>query len=162
MLTLYRYHWALVMGPKNESNRRGSSRTGIRLHAKDPPSLDGRTRWIYEETDISLLAETMILVRIMIGKVKSRKLVLSITRDLPLVQDDPEWNCVIWVKDALNALQVEKRAMGDSILDWETVRSETINYVETKKAQRRFVDGSGFDATRPATWDLLQRKEIIR
>ena len=151
-----------MVGPNKERRKPGSPRTGLRLQAKDPPSLDGKTRWVYEETEIPLLTEKMILIRVMIGKVRRRQRLLSIARNLPLVQDDPEWNCVIWVKDTLNALQADKRAMGSSILDWATVRSETINYIETKKAQRRFEDGSGFDSTRPATWDLLQRKEIIR
>ena len=158
----HRYQWALLIGPKHESKRDGSCRNGIRLQAKDPPSFNGETHWLYEEAEVPLLSETMILVRVMIGKVNSKRRLLSIARDETLIQDEPWFNCVIWIRDALFSIQSDKRTMGKSLLDWAIVRDEAINYLETKKAQRRFEAGSGFDITRPATWDLLQRKELIR
>lgn len=82
-------------------------------------------------------------------------------RGTPIVQSDPNWNCVTWVKDALETLQVDGRALGTSQLDWKTVRDAAMGYCQEKRVQHRF-DGSGtFDIRKAPTYSLLEGRETI-
>ncbi|EAU39006.1 predicted protein [Aspergillus terreus NIH2624] len=62
------YHWALIVGLKIETD--GS--TGVRYHAKEWPRPEGGSTWLFEERSSRLLPSSMILVRIMVGKVTNR------------------------------------------------------------------------------------------
>ncbi|KAL3408143.1 hypothetical protein V8F44DRAFT_504610, partial [Aspergillus fumigatus] len=45
------------------------------------------------------------------------------------------WNCVFWVKEALETLKVNPKALGTSIIKWEKVRSAAMDYCQWKKDQ---------------------------
>lgn len=103
----------------------------------------------------------MLLVRVMIGKVVKMDRLEKAVRGTPVVQSDRNWNCVIWVKDALEALQVGERAMGTCELGWTTVRDAAMRYCQEKRNQHRF-DGSGnFDLSKAPTYNLLEGRETI-
>jgi hypothetical protein len=102
----------------------------------------------------------MLLVRIMVGKVADGHRLVEILRGTPIRGGQPGWNCISWVKEALEVL-AEERALGTSVLDWSRVRDEAMAYCQRKKDQHRF-DGQGnFDMKKAATYDLLMEKEII-
>jgi hypothetical protein len=103
----------------------------------------------------------MLLVRIMIGKVADVNRLVGILENTPIRQGHPGWNCVFWVKEALEKLEVNPSALGSSVVDWETVRSEAIDYCQRKKDQRRFDSQGDFNMRRVPTYDLMERKEII-
>lgn len=149
-----RYHWAFIVGPKEE--KAGSQ--GVRYHA-----MNRADNWVFEERSTSLEATNMLLVRVMIGKVLDPDGLKEVMRTTQVKANDPAWNCVIWVKEALAKLAGGK-VMGTSQLDWQTVRDAVMEYVEHKKAQHRF-DGQAregqFDSRKAATFDLLTRKEVI-
>ena len=103
----------------------------------------------------------MLLVRIMIGKVVDRGRLAGILRKTPLRQGTGGWNCVLWIKEALEKIQADGKALGSSVTAWEKVRVGAMVFCENKKAQHRF-DGKGnFDMTKIATYDLMESKEII-
>ncbi|KAK5113788.1 hypothetical protein LTR62_003172 [Meristemomyces frigidus] len=155
-----KYHWALIAGPKVENERS----QGTRFHGKETITIvDGRARstWIFERRSTSMRATTMILIRVMIGKIVSKERLESVFESTPVREGDPGWNCVGWVREALEGLERDGRALGTSITAWESVRDTAMRYVEAKKAQHRF-DGQGsFDLTQVATWDMLTDKELI-
>jgi hypothetical protein len=129
----------------------------VQLHAKNPPLED---TWIFEEIECSMAPTHRLLVRMVVAKAKDRDRVLQIFRAVPIIQNNPNWNCVGWVKNALEAVQGSE-AVGTSQLDWETVRDGILEYCEQKKESHRF-DGKGdFDMTRTATYDLLEGRETI-
>ncbi|OQE85797.1 hypothetical protein PENNAL_c0023G00891 [Penicillium nalgiovense] len=133
------YHWSLIVGPKVETE----NSTGFCYHANESPKLGGGSEWHFEELECSLTATSMLLVRIMVGKGR------------------PGWNCVAWVKEALETLQADNKALGTSMLEWSIVRNVAIAYCQRKKDQHRF-DGQGnFDMRKAPTYDLLQQKETI-
>lgn len=66
-------------------------------------------------------ATGQLLIRVLVGKIKDRGRVFTALRNVPVVQNDPNWNCVIWVKEALAALQRNGKTMGTSKLDWQEV-----------------------------------------
>ena len=151
-----RYHWAILVGPKLEDD----GRRGMRYQAKERPTPSG-TEWFFDEQNIPLAPTGMLLVRIMIGKAKDKARLVSVLRNTPTRQGQPGWNCVIWVKEVLEGLKADGKAMGTSVLEWETVRDEAMKYCQRKRDQHRF-DGQGsYDSNKAPTYDLVEGKETI-
>ncbi|KAJ5730604.1 uncharacterized protein N7483_005112 [Penicillium malachiteum] len=131
------YHWAFIVGPKNES----SESRGFRYHANEMPKLGQGSEFFYQESYYRN-ASNMLLVRIVVGKVTNRARLLEILRTNPVQNDEPGWNCVSWIRQGLEKLQSDNMALGTSVLDWETVRYEAMDYCQRKRDTRRF-DGQG-------------------
>jgi hypothetical protein len=103
----------------------------------------------------------MLLVRITVGKVEDGNRLVKILRDTPIRQGQLGWNCVAWVKEALETLEVDPKALGTRVTEWEKVRSGAMDYCQRKKDQHRF-DGQGnFDMEVAPTYDLIEQKETI-
>lgn len=134
------------------------------FHAREKMTSVGETLqslWEFEERKIFMAPTAMVLVRVIVGKVANATRLESALRSTPIKGGQPGWNCVVWVKDALEALEKDGRALGTSNTDWSTIRDTAMHYVEGKKAQHRF-DGKGnFDMSKVATWDMLERKEVV-
>ena len=138
---------------------------GWRFHAKDPYVGGGGSKvdrqWIFEERKSSLLATNMLLVRIVVGKVKDTDRLRSVLKEVPVVRGDPSWNCVEWVRTALEALEADKGAMGTSQFDWGVIRETAMKYCREKRDAGRFQSGTAYDTSRPPTFDLLEGKELL-
>lgn len=145
------------MGPKVEAG----DVIGVRYHAKERIELGGGSKWFFEERECSLAPTSMLLVRIMVGKITDRKRLVEILRNTPVRQGQPGWNCVFWVKEALDLLKVDSNALGTSVVEWKKVCSGAMDYCQQKKDQHRF-DGQGnFDMKHVPTYNLIERKEVI-
>lgn len=145
------------MGPKTETK----DSLGKKYHAFNPTTASESTPWIFEERDIPLYPTDMLLVRILIAKVTDLDQVRACLRGVPLVQDDDSWNCVVWVKHALEHLAGNLKALGTSKLDWQTVRGTAMGYCQQKRDEHCFDGLGGFVVIRVPTYDLLQRKQTI-
>jgi hypothetical protein len=147
----------LIVGPKFET----TDAMGVRYHAKERADPAGGSEWFFEERKCSLEATSMLLVRVMVGKVADGNRLVEILRNTPIRQGQPGWNCVLWVKEALETLKPDPKALGTSVVEWEKVRSGAMDYCQRKKDQHRF-DGQGnFDMEKVPTYDLIERKEFI-
>lgn len=106
----------------------------------------------------------MILVRVLVAKIENMERLASVLQSVPIRGSEPRWNCVEWVKEALEMLRKDGKVLGTSALGWQTVRDTAMWYVEKKAAQHRF-DGKAkpgqFDDTKVATYDLLEGKETM-
>jgi len=102
----------------------------------------------------------MILVRILVGKVASTKRLESVLRSTSIKGAQPGWNCVVCVKEALQGLEEDGKALGTSITDWTSVRNAVMRYVERKIAQHRFDGKAKFDLSKVATWNILESQEL--
>lgn len=132
---------------------------GMRYHAKERMVASGRSEWVFEEKEVSLLATSMLLVRIVIGKIEKMDRLVEILRVVPIRGEEDGWNCVGWVKEALQVLNADGRALGTSLTEWQRVRDGAMQYVHKKKAEHRF-DGEGdYNMKYAATYDLLEGKE---
>lgn len=78
------------MGPKVEEE----SSKGVRYNAKESPKLGGGSEWFFEGRECALAPTSMLLVRIMIGKVADKNRLVEILRNTPIRQGQPGWNCV--------------------------------------------------------------------
>ncbi|KAH9863394.1 hypothetical protein IAQ61_009671 [Plenodomus lingam] len=151
------YHWALLVGPKNEV----ANGKGMRYHAKERIVGSNASEWYFEEREIGLGQTLMVLIRVMIAKVEDRDRIISIIRNTPIRQGVAGWNCVGWLQEALQRLEADGKALGTGVTDWAKIRNAAMEYCQRKKAEHRF-DGQGiFDMTKVATYDLIERKEKI-
>ncbi|KAF2137375.1 uncharacterized protein K452DRAFT_291630 [Aplosporella prunicola CBS 121167] len=131
----------------------------MRYHAKERLQQGGGSEWVFEERDTPLTPTSMLLVRVLIGKVEKRDRLLEVMQKTPIRQGQPGWNCVGWVKEVLETLAADKKALGTSVTDWGKVRNAAMGYVQSKKDQHRF-DGQGnFDMGKIPTYDLIENKE---
>ncbi|KAF4975448.1 hypothetical protein FZEAL_7768 [Fusarium zealandicum] len=134
--------------------------------AKMPGGEDSGTQsvWEFSEQETGTSSTLMILVRIQVAKIKSMTSLEAMLRSVPVRGEQPGWNCVEWVREALAALQNDGDALGTSVLDWAIVRDGCMRYVERKAMQHRF-DGQAapgqFDTSRVSTYDLLEGKELV-
>lgn len=161
---LDRYHWALLVGPKNEH----SHSKGKRFHAKEViESINGCTqiRWVLEERAIGMNPTAMVLVRISIGKVMNLERAMAVLRDVPIRGNQFGWNCVWWVKEALDLLRVNGKTLSrTSVADWTRVRNASMGYARRKEKEHRFdreAPPGIFDTSRVATYDLMKTREVI-
>ncbi|GAB7340152.1 hypothetical protein MBLNU457_6632t2 [Dothideomycetes sp. NU457] len=148
-----RYRWALITGPKVEK----ADSKGRLYHAKN-----GTTKgsWLIEVRPTTLMPTNMLLARVLVGKIADKDRVGEILSGVPATSNDPEWNCVIWVKEALEALQQVSKAMGRSILDWQIVRDAVMDYLQKKKDQGRWREEGGYNTKVVPTYDLLEKQEM--
>ncbi|KAH9209878.1 hypothetical protein DL95DRAFT_476114, partial [Leptodontidium sp. 2 PMI_412] len=150
------YHWALVVGPKTER----PDDQGKRYHAREKIGATGTSEWMYEERDISMVPSNMQLVRVLVAKIEDVGRFESILQGIPIRGQIAGWNCVEWVREALETLARDGRALGTGVVDWKTVRDACMDYVRKKKDQHRFDGHGNFDAAKAATYDLIEGKEI--
>lgn len=154
------YHWALISGPKTETD---TSR-GKRYHVRQRQYTENgelRSRWEYGELEIPTSPTRMILVRVMVAKVVKWERMQQILRAVPTVQNDPNWTCRTWVRDALASLAADVGVLGTSATAWTTVESTVKRYVGQKKDQHRFDGQVHWDMNKVPTWDLIENKETV-
>ncbi|EKM75443.1 hypothetical protein AGABI1DRAFT_46482 [Agaricus bisporus var. burnettii JB137-S8] len=158
-----RYHWALIVAPKRE--HQGSR--GIRFHATEKLQSDNSLKFVYDERDIDVFYSTnMLLVRIIVAKVEKIDRVCQILRAVPVRQrENAGWNCIAWVKEALEMLDADEGALGTRTLEWNKIWDTAMTYCGGKISSHRFdgkveLVGIG-DPRRPPTFDLLENKEVV-
>ncbi|KAI1158390.1 hypothetical protein F5B18DRAFT_665241 [Nemania serpens] len=152
------YHWALIVASKDPDE----DRHAIRFHAKEnmtgsPPKLV----WTYEEQRIAGGPQFMLLTRLVIGKVLDKGRLRSIIGGIPVRPETPGWNCIVWVREAVDAVLRDGKALSSAVETWTEIKDTAMHYIEAKKASHRF-DGQGkLSGGTAATWDMLLNKEVI-
>ncbi|KAI1467654.1 uncharacterized protein F4812DRAFT_404186 [Daldinia caldariorum] len=148
-----KYHWAFLIGPKNEDKKEVS---GMRYHVKNPTGF-----WIYEAKPVKDVKSTIsLLARVCIAKITDEKRLLEIFRNTPILQNDPNFNCRIWLIDALSRVSADGTVVGRAELDWEKIEQNACVYVGEKIASGRYDAGVDMYAPKPR-WDLLEEKELV-
>jgi hypothetical protein len=150
------YHWAFMIGPKAENEHT----RGTRYHVQDHITSSGKKQWAFQERSVSLSATNMLLIRVMVGKVNRLDRLLSALHSVP-VRQVHGWNCVIWLQEALRAIEADKKALGTCVTEWSLVKNTAMRFCQQKKREHRFKLESKFDRTKPPTLDLVRNKVII-
>lgn len=70
----------MIIGPKVEAD----DGMGVRYHTKERPKLGGGSEWFFEERDCPLAPTSMLLVRIIVGKVADKSCLVEILRNTRL------------------------------------------------------------------------------
>jgi hypothetical protein len=82
----------------------------------------GHLEWFFEEKEVTMWATSMLLVGILRKVEKIDRLVSTLLK-MPIRQGQVEWNCVgCWVKEALEPLDADGKALGTSVTEWQAVR----------------------------------------
>jgi len=102
-----RYHWALLSVPNDPT----PTSQALRLHARDYFSGPSQTTWYYEELRVPIGKTPKLLSMTPIGEILDMEKFLEIVRDVPVVQGDGEWNCIIWIRQALEGLREDGEAL---------------------------------------------------
>lgn len=159
MLISLRYHWALLVGPKNESD----DSQGHRFHIRDritKVNNQAVIKWEYDGAATKMSATTKLLIRVVIGKVKDQPRLEAILKSVPMQPNKKDWNCVEWVKEAHTKLIADGKTLGTCIKDWDQIRDQAMAYVTDKKAKGRWTAGSDFDPFKAPTLNLLNGAEL--
>lgn len=99
-----------------------------------------------------------LLARVLIAKVEDEKRLFQVLRNVPIIQGDDNWRCRHWVIDAIAALDADGKAVGTSILEWQTIQSAGEEFVRKKLAAGRYEEN--LSGPRPL-FDLLNGKEVV-
>jgi hypothetical protein len=131
------YHWALLVGPKTE---RADDR-GKRYHAREKIDANGRSEWTYEERDVGMIPSNMQLVRVLVAKIENYGRFERILQSIQIQGEVADWNCVEWVREALEMLESDGKALGTSVVDWKTVRDACMEYVQKRRMSIVLMEG---------------------
>ncbi|KAI9897672.1 hypothetical protein N3K66_007528 [Trichothecium roseum] len=192
------YFWAFIVGPKSEGAGAARPTRGTRFAARQilervdagaigsdsDSSSDSsssstivvRPRWVFEECQVIVAPESMILVRLLVGKVQDMARLRRAFRNTPVPQDvsvgcgcggdggkglgGEDWNWVAWARAALGEASRDGRALGRSaVTEWEALRGKAMEYVEAKKAAHRFDGTADFTLEGIPTWDMIRGLE---
>lgn len=134
------------------------------MHAKntlrfigDPPTAN--TDWRFEKIDLTAEPTTRLLVRVLVAKIENTGKLMTVFDEIPIRGDTEGWNCVAWVKDAVEAALESEGALSRRAPSWEAAHDAALWYVGTKYDEGRF--DRSFDQIRVPTTDLLSSTEII-
>lgn len=101
-----------------------------------------------------------LLARILVAKIEDEQRLITLLRQLPVVQGDPNWRCRTWLANALVEIARDGKCVGTAELDWPTIERTARQYVADKTARGRY--GSGMDISAPKpTWNMVENKEIV-
>ncbi|KAE8152095.1 hypothetical protein BDV25DRAFT_151723 [Aspergillus avenaceus] len=150
------YHWGLIVGPKNDDQ----NKDGVCYHAKES-FVEGRSEWVFQEIECSRQVASMLLVRVLVGKVKDRSQLSETMRAVSIRSGEEGWNCVSWVEEALEKVTAHGKILSSNVAEWETIRNEAMRYCQLKKDEHRFDGKKNYDMSKVPTYDMMQSKEIV-
>ncbi|KAJ4208534.1 hypothetical protein NW767_001641 [Fusarium falciforme] len=154
-----KFHWAFITGPDYESPETRATRHHV-THGVEMIDGTPQMMWKYCEQDIPTGWTSQLLVRVLIGEVKSMDRVNFIFHNTPLKHDTEGWNCVKWVEDAFTTIMQDENALGEAVTDWDAIRDKAMEYVDAKIKSGRFELCRDFENDEVPTWDMVGNKEL--
>lgn len=157
------YHWALLVGPKRDEDPYDA----MQYHVKNTiqPGVSGQP-WVFESSRLGD-SETRfrLLTRVLIAKIGDPSSIDASLRSVPVVQGDPDFNCISWVRSAIETLNAHGVLSVSKFVDWSTIDQQCKDYVAKKKQAGRWSSSPTSDSkhkfVKIPTWDMLQGREIV-
>lgn len=135
-----------------------------KFHCKNViQSIDGviMIPWIYEAAKINIHYDKQILVRVLLGELPRVDVAERIFAEIPVIQDDSTFNCIIWVQQALSRLNQAKIAGAGVVFDWDSIEKTALEFVQKKKHQGRYGTDWKGDSSEVATFDMQVGREMV-
>ncbi|KAK6840103.1 hypothetical protein PG987_005969 [Apiospora arundinis] len=130
---------------------------GERYHVKNDP----HGRWVFEALRLENVRSTAtLLVRVVIAKITDERRLIQLLRQVPVVQDDPEWRCRTWVAQVLQAIERDGHCVSSAVLNWPIIEAKAREYAAAKAAAGRYGLGKDMLAPKP-TYNILERRETV-
>ena len=143
------YHWALQLGP--DTDRQNDS--SLLLHVRKSQA------WSYEARAGTIRAAVQMLIRLRIGRITDADQVRQIARAVPVRNDDPKWNCVSWIREALARLDAADGIVVDKQLNFEVILKAALEYMMQKESVNRFKQSTAHGKL--PTWDVVHSVELV-
>jgi hypothetical protein len=107
------------------------------VHARNYFSGPESVTWYFEEVHVLAKGTSKLLTSIPIGEIVDMDNLLEILRDIPIRQEDVEWNCVTWIRQALDDLSHDSSAIKLEAIgrDWPKLRDSVMEAAAQKAAQ---------------------------
>jgi hypothetical protein len=118
-------------------NQISDTSRALRLHARNYFSGPESVTWYFEEVHVPVKATPKLLATIPVGQVIDVERLLEILRDIPIRQNDLDWNCVSWIQEALDELSHDSTALEVEGLggDWLALRDSVMGAAALKSSQ---------------------------
>jgi hypothetical protein len=157
------YHWGLLVGSKNDNDPYDA----MQYHAKNTIQLGVSGQpWVFEASKLGDSdTRYRLLTRVLIAKIGDPSSVDTTLWAVPIVQGDPDWNCISWVKSAIAKLDADGVLSKSKVVDWDTIDQRCRDYVAKKKEARRWRGSadpiSSYKSVKIPTWDMLKEREVV-
>ncbi|KAK3326485.1 hypothetical protein B0H66DRAFT_600605 [Apodospora peruviana] len=172
------YHYALLTGHQDPSTKEFHGRI---FHAKnilvtiqdDTSSQKTRVeeQWTFQETDTATYSGKLLAL-VAIARIshqqqqqQQQQQLAKIFASVPVIQDDPEWRCGSWIRDALAALLQKEDSSADVAVvvepvlsDWNKIREFSESYVLQKLGDKRYETAEQMRVT--PIWSMVDDCEI--
>lgn len=102
----------------------------------------------------------MLLARILVAKIEDDARLIALLRRQPVIQNDRNWMCMTWVREALVAIMRDANCVGRSKLEWPRIEKTARRYVAGKTKMGWYRDEKKAKLPKP-TFDLLRNREVI-
>ena len=154
------YHWALLVTPKLENER--TDPAGKRYHVTNTEPISGHNipPWQYKIIPLRSVQTSSLLVRITVAKVVDlAKLEKTLSR-VP-VAGYRGFTCRTWVADAVTTLDQDGSLGTKCTGSWNAIQDFATCYVKGKKGDGRWRTQGKWNPALPATFSLIEDKEIF-
>jgi hypothetical protein len=126
------YHWALLA---ISSKDKSLQPIATRFHARDYYINPSQTHWIYEEIHVSSRGTPKLLSQTYIGDVVETERLFEILRDAP-VKQEMGWNCVSWVRGAMEMVWADEVLEGGKRDAWEGLEWKALIEADAEVVRR--------------------------
>ncbi|KAL2828457.1 hypothetical protein BDW59DRAFT_178837 [Aspergillus cavernicola] len=134
------YHWAFIIGPKMRARW---------------------DEWHFQEQECPLIPTSMLLVRVMIGKVKDGHRLAEVMRNTAIRQNETGWNCVFWVKVHWKGSKLMARPWGQASFVGKRSAERQWDIASERRISIALTARETSDMSQAPTYDLIKRKELV-
>lgn len=115
------FHWSIMVAPKREN---GDEKPTVYDATNTIAAGYESGQWRYRVRKDDLLSYGNFVARVLVAKISpaQAETIDSLMESAPVVQGDPSWTCVSWVKGALDVLRMsDEDSELSAIIDGDTV-----------------------------------------
>ena len=123
--------------------------------------------WDFEIQDVCMQSSVETRVRVQLPRIQDVESFEALIQDAFLGSDGtrgPDWNHVLWMRDAWTALAEHGDVLGGEglkleLVGWEKVQKTAIGFVQARESEGWFAE---WDSTlKVPTWGLLEKKRLV-
>lgn len=123
--------------------------------------------WDFEIQDVCMQSSAETRVRVQLPRIQDVESFEALIQDAFLGSDGtrgPDWNHVLWMRDAWIALAEDGYVLGgeglkSELVGWEKVQKTAVGFVQARESEGVFAEWDS--SVMVPTWGLLERKRLV-
>ena len=123
--------------------------------------------WDFEIQDVCMLSSAETRIRVQLPRIQDVESFEALIQDAFLGSDGtrgPDWNHVMWMRDAWTALAEDGDVLGGEglkleLVGWEKVQKTAIGFVQARESEGLFAKWNS--TVKVPTWGLVERKRLV-